>query len=159
MFFCIGLLIGLVVMYCFMKRLYDKKLQYKQIEIIKNVQISQFLNNWLQMYQMKKNMVPYILDMGYKSIAIYGMGILGQRLYDELEESDIKVKYAIDRNAANIRDLVDVKHPSEELEPVDAVIVTSLYYFDEIKSDMESKMKCPVISLMDCLAPEYTKIC
>lgn len=159
MFFCIGLLIGLVVMYCFMKRLYDKKLQYKQIEIIKNVQISQFLNNWLQMYQMKKNMVPYILDMGYKSIAIYGMGILGQRLYDELEESNITVKYAIDRNAANIRDLVDVKHPSEELEPVDAVIVTSLYYFDEIKSDMESKMKCPVISLMDCLAPEYIKFC
>lgn len=159
MFFCIGLLIGLVVMYCFMKRLYDKKLQYKQIEIIKNVQISQFLNNWLQMYQMKKNMVPYILDMGYKSIAIYGMGILGQRLYDELEESDIIVKYAIDRNAANIRDLVDVKHPSEELEPVEAVIVTSLYYVDEIKRDMESKMECPVISLMDCLAPEYTKFC
>ena len=159
MFFCIGLIIGLVVMYCFMKRQYDKKIQYKQIEIVKNVQISHFLNNWLQMYQMKKNMVPYIEYMGYKSIAIYGMGILGQRLYDELEESDIIVKYAIDQNAANIRDLVDVKHPSEELETVDAVIVTSLYYFDEIKRDMESKMECPVISLMDCLAPEYTKFC
>lgn len=159
MIFSIGLLIGLATMYYFMKSVYDKKLRDKQSEIEKHMQISLFLNNWLQMYQMKKNMVPYIWDMGYKSIAIYGMGILGQRLYDELEESRITVKYAIDRNAANIRDLVDVKHPSEELETVDAVIVTSLYYFDEIKRDMESKMECPVISLMDCLAPEYTKFC
>lgn len=159
MFFFIGVLCGLIVMYCFMKSVYEKKLQNKQVEIEKNIQISQFLNNWLQMYQMKKTMIPYIMYMGYTNIAIYGMGILGQRLYDELEGSSITVKYAIDRNAANIKDLVDVKHPSEELEDVDAVIVTSLYYFDEIKRDMDSKMGCPVISVMDCLAPEHTKIC
>lgn len=159
MFFCVGLLCGMVVMYCIMKSKYNKKVQNIQMENAKNIQILQFLNNWLQMYQMKKNMVPYIKYMGYKSIAIYGMGILGQRLYDELEECDILVKYAIDRNAANIRDLVDVKHPSEELESVDAIIVTSLFYFEEIKREMENKMECPIISLTECLAPEYTKFC
>ena len=117
----------------------------------------QFLNNWLQMYQMGKTMVPYIVDKGYKEVAIYGMGILGQRLCDEFEDSEVMVKYAIDQNAANIQDIVEVKHPSETLENVDAIIVTSLYYFNEIKQMMEKKMDCPIISIYDCLAPEYVK--
>lgn len=155
MVFGVGLLVGLVIMYCIMKAVYVKKMLSMQSEIIKNMQISQLLSNWIQMYQMKKNMVPYIADRGYKNIAIYGMGVLGQRLYDELEESDITVKYAIDRNAINIKDLVDVKHPSEEMEPVDAIIVSSLYYFEEIKNTLESRVECPIISIKDCLAPEY----
>jgi len=135
-----------------------KRIKKEKIEKEKNVQILTFLNNWLIMYQMKKNMIPYIEDMGYKKIAIYGMGILGKRLYDELEDSTITVLYAIDQNAENIRDLVDVKHPSDELEEVDAVIVTSLHYYDEIKQNMSKKLQCPIISIQDCLAPEFSKI-
>ena len=96
--------------------------------------------------------------MGYKKIAIYGMGILGQCLYDELEESSVDIVYAIDRNAAYIQDLLDIKHPSEILEEVDAVIVTSLYYYEEIKQTMEKKMNCPIISISECLAPEFSKL-
>ena len=39
---------------------YDKKkLKKEKIEKEKNIQIVSLLNNWLIMYQMKKNMVPY----------------------------------------------------------------------------------------------------
>jgi len=138
---------------------YNKKqISREKREKEKNVQILTFLNSWLIMYQMDKNMIPYIEDMGYEKIAIYGMGILGQRLYDELENTSILVRYAIDQNAANIRDLVEIKHPSDELEEVDAVIVTSLYYYDEIKQNLSKKLQCPIISIKDCLAPEFSKL-
>lgn len=152
--FILGIISGSNIMNYYNK----KELKKIKIENTKNIQILTFLNNWLIMYQMKKNMVPYIEYMNYKNIAIYGMGVLGQRLYDELEGTSVNVAYAIDQNAVNIRDLVDIKCPSDVLEEVDAVIVTSLYYYEEIKQAMKKKMNCPVISISDCLAPEFSKL-
>lgn len=152
------LIIGILIGSSIMNYYAQKKISKQKTENVKSFQILTFLNNWLIMHQMNKNMSPYIEDMGYKEIAIYGMGILGQRLYDELEDTSVLVKYAIDQNAANISDLTDVKHPSDELEEVDAVIVTSLYYYDEIKQTMSKKLQCPIISIKDCLAPEFSKL-
>lgn len=117
----------------------------------KHLMLMQMFNQWLIDKQEGKNLARFFEDKGYKSIAIYGMSYLGERLVDELKGSGIEVKYAIDKNADNIYADVEVKQPSDDLPEVDAVVVTAVYFFDEIESELAELVDCPVISLEDVL--------
>lgn len=111
-------------------------------------------DQWLQLRQEGKTLVEYFKREGYQTIAIYGMKELGKRLYEELNGSGIKVAYCIDKNADSIYADVDVVTPDEELEPVDVIVVTAIYYFDEIEEMLGEKVDYPVISLEDILYEE-----
>lgn len=108
-------------------------------------------NQWLKIKQEGKEIDEYLHKNGIKTIAIYGMSYVGQRLYDELKGTDIEIAYAIDKNADNIYAEIDILSPEEELFPTDAVIVTSVFYYDEIKCKLQSKMKSRIFSLEDIL--------
>lgn len=108
-------------------------------------------NQWLRIRQEGKTLVEYFEKNEYKTVAIYGMKELGERLYAELEGSDIKVEYIIDRNADQICADVDVITPDEKLEPVDVIVVTALYYFDEIEEMLSEKVDYPIVSLKNIL--------
>ena len=108
-------------------------------------------DQWLRIRQEGKTLVEYFEKNGYKTVAIYGMKELGERLYDELEGSDIKVCYVIDKNADQIYADVDVVTPDEKLAPVAVIVVTALYYFDEIEELLSDKVDYPVVSLEDIL--------
>lgn len=108
-------------------------------------------DQWLRVRQEGKTLVEYFEKQGYKTVAIYGMKELGERLYDELQGSGITVKYVIDKNADSIYAEVDVVTPDEKLEPVDVIVVTAIYYFDEIEEMLSEKVDYPVVSLEDIL--------
>lgn len=90
----------------------------------------------------------YLSNAGYTCIGIYGMDKLGLLLLEELKNTNITVRYGIDRNAFGIFCEVKVYLPTEVLEPVDAIVVTAVNYYDEIVKSLE-KMSCPIISLED----------
>lgn len=108
-------------------------------------------DQWLRIRQEGKTLVDFFERNHYKTVAIYGMKELGERLYDELEGTGVTVKYIIDRNADTIYADVDVVTPDDELEPVDVIVVTAIYYFDEIESMLSEKVDYPVVSLEDIL--------
>lgn len=108
-------------------------------------------DQWLRIRQEGKTLVEFFEKNDYKTVAIYGMKELGERLYDELENSGITVKYIIDKNADTIYADVDVLTPDDELEPVDVVVVTAIYYFDEIEEMLSERVDYPVVSLEDIL--------
>ncbi len=108
-------------------------------------------DQWLRICQEGKTLVEYFKQNNYKTLAIYGMKELGERLYDELKGSDIIVKYAIDKNADSIYADVNVVVPNDELEAVDVIVVTAITYFDEIEENLSAKVDCPIISLEDIL--------
>ena len=68
----------------------------------KHLALMQLFNQWMVTKQEGKSIVDYFHKESIKSIAIYGMSYVGERLYDELKDSDIEVKYAIDKNADGI---------------------------------------------------------
>lgn len=107
------------------------------------------LNQWLILKQEGKSLEKYFIDNQYKSVAIYGMGEMGNRLYDELKDTDITVKYAIDKNAASTYSELEVFDLEDDLEPVDAVIVTAVFAFDEIEQDLSKQIDWPIVSLED----------
>ena len=117
----------------------------------KMTEFYRLLIEWLRIEQEGKSLVSFFLKNGYKTVAIYGMKELGERLYDELKDSEIEVKYIIDKNADEIYADVDVVDPEDSLEKVDVIVVTAIHYFDEIEEMLEEKVDYPVISLEDVI--------
>lgn len=108
-------------------------------------------DRWLQIHQEGTTLVEYFTKHNYKTVAIYGMKELGERLIDELRDSDIKVCYTIDKNADQIYSNVDIVTPDDDLEPVDVIVVTAIYYFNEIENMLSEKVDYPIVSLEDIL--------
>lgn len=108
-------------------------------------------DQWLQIRQQGKTLVEYFTKNGFKTVAVYGMKELGERLCDELKGSDVTVSYAIDKNADSIYADVDVVTPDDELAAVDVIVVTAITYFDEIEEALCEKVDCPIVSLEDIL--------
>lgn len=129
----------------------NKKVQLHRTYAQKHLLIMQMFNQWLINKQEGKRLAKYFEDNGYKSIAIYGMSYLGERLVDELKDSGIEVKYAIDKNADNIYADIDVVNLTDNLPEVDAIVVTAVYFFDSIEEELAELVDYPVISLEDIL--------
>ena len=74
--------------------------QKKQIDKFKSYY--KILNQWMIFLHQDKSLDQYFIQRKYKRIAIYGMGELGNRLYEELENSSVEIVYVIDQEASSI---------------------------------------------------------
>lgn len=107
------------------------------------------LNQWLVLKQEGKSLEQYFVDNGYKTLAIYGMGELGNRLYEELKNSKrVKTEYVIDQNTTTYSE-VRMFDMEGTLPDVDVVIVTAIFAFDDIREELIKKLDVPVVSLND----------
>ena len=86
-------------------------------------------------------------DMKNKKIAIYGMGNVGEHLYNVLKNTDIKVMYGIDSKAVDTDYEIKVYSPDYELPNVDAIVVTIPFAFTSIKDSLEQKTANEIVSL------------
>ena len=107
------------------------------------------LLKWLEIEQKGRSIRSYFTENGYKTIAIYGMKELGERLFDELKDSEVEVKYIIDKKADMMYADVDIVTPEEPLDEVDAIVVTAIHYMDEIEEMLEQKVDYPILSLTE----------
>lgn len=117
----------------------------------KHLALFELMEQWLKVKQEGKSLESYFEVRHYKSIAIYGVGKVGERLLAELADSDITIKYGIDKNAKGIYSDIKVVTPEDELEDVDAIVVTPVFYMDEIEQMLSEKISCPIISMEDVL--------
>ncbi|MDD3205474.1 MAG: hypothetical protein PHS74_07055 [Lachnospiraceae bacterium] len=126
-----------------------KTIQQKEKKVDKFKTYYNILNQWLILKQEGKTLEKFFKDNNYKTIAIYGMGEMGNRLYEDLRNTDIEVKYAIDKDAGSCYTELVVKDLEDELEEVDAVVVTAVFAIDEIKKEIKEQLNVPTISLED----------
>ncbi len=112
----------------------------------------QLLNHWLEVKNEGKSIATYFEKMGYYHIAIYGMAELANRLSEELSESSIHIDYGIDRDiCCSIARIDKVYFPDDNLPETDAIIVTPYSSFESIKTILEEKVNCPIISLEEVI--------
>lgn len=128
-----------------------EKVDYKSRMSEKHLALYLMMNQWVKVKQDNKSIADYLEKKGYKEIAIYGMNYVGETLMDELANSNVKVKYGIDKNADMIYSDIDVVTPDDELCSVDAVIVTAITFFGEIEESLSEKIDCPILSMVDIL--------
>ncbi|MDE6433381.1 MAG: hypothetical protein K2L07_04055 [Lachnospiraceae bacterium] len=105
------------------------------------------LNQWMAIKQEGRSLEEYFIRNGYKTIAIYGMGGMGSRLYEDLKQTNIEVRYAIDQNAVCTDPELKMITIDDEIETVDVIVVTATFAYDEIKELLSKKTKTTVISL------------
>lgn len=98
---------------------------------------------------MGQSMKRYFEKRNYQSVAVYGMGNLGEIVIEEFRDEGINVQYAIDRRADDICYEIDIYKPNDDLKKVDVVVVTPFVHFEEIRRVLEEKMDCPIISIED----------
>ena len=117
------------------------------------------LEQWLCIKQKGKSLEKYFEDNLIQTAAIYGLGILGKRLYEELRNTRVDINYGIDQNAEKIQiPGLEVKTLQEELADVDIIIVTPMAFF-EIEKMIRKKMgsEINIVSIEDVV--EYCVAC
>lgn len=137
-------LIGGVVYKSVSRILHEKEKKVNKYKKYYNI-----TNQWLYHKNQGKNLAEYFEEKGYNNIAIYGMGELGCRLYEELKDTNITISYAIDKEANSKYTEIKVIDADQAFDKVDAIVVTAVFDFETIKEKLESKTDSPIISLDD----------
>lgn len=97
-----------------------------------------------------KRIERYIIEHGYEKVCIYGMSYLGDCLTSTLRDSGIEVICGIDRNVDHLYNpYIPIYRPGDSLPDVDLIIVTTIMYFEQIKSELEVTLgkKTNIVSL------------
>lgn len=105
------------------------------------------LNKWMENLEKGKYIYDYLSKKEIKTVAIYGYGALGKHVLKELEDSKVKVKYLIDQHYNIGKNSLKVVSPEEDLEDVDAIVVTPIMEYENIESKLRNKTKAVILSL------------
>lgn len=110
------------------------------------------LTRWISDIQHGKKIQTLFEERGYQKIAVYGVSDIGELLIEELKDTGIDVYYGIDRNADKILAKIQLYKPTDKLPAVDAIVVTAVYFFEDICQTLRGNgVECPIISLNDVL--------
>lgn len=146
----IGVIEG-IALYKIIKEAKSRK-QNDSIIIKKNIEVIKLLDKMLYRKQRGHTIENYLKEHNLQTVAIYGMSYVGFRLYDELKQAGVVVKYGIDQNAERIRmQEIDILYPDEELPEVDAIIVTATFFYEEIEKKLSRQVSAKVYSLKEIL--------
>jgi glycosyltransferase involved in cell wall biosynthesis len=113
-------------------------------------------DQWVSILQKGKRLSSYFEIHNCKKIAIYGMGDLGNRLYEELIGSSVTVSFAIDKKAELIECGVPVITVDDDnilslLSQVDLVVVTAISAYEEICGKLWEICETPIKSLEEVI--------
>lgn len=143
-----GIVSGIVLLYT---KLMDR-LEKLRDELQKQREFYTVLVRWIQLHNEGKRITEYLIDHGYKKVAIYGMKELGQCLFDEINASDnVCVGAIIDKNENFEYGGLKTVSPDADLGDIDVVIITAIHYYGEIEDYLSDKVECPIISIEDAL--------
>ncbi|WP_051635387.1 glycoside hydrolase family 99-like domain-containing protein [Selenomonas sp. ND2010] len=105
------------------------------------------LDLWVGMLEKSDTPLTYLKKAGYDSVAVYGYGMLGKHLVFQLQKKGFDVKYVIDRQIERKADGIPLYTLQENLPKVDVVIVTVLYDYDNIASEIKKISDVDIIPI------------
>ena len=108
-------------------------------------------NKWLSLKQRGLSLSTYFIDNDIKTIAIYAIGSMGERLFNELKDSPIQVLYAIDRDTEkkSFHELPLYNLTTSALPKADVIVATVASAYWEITEDLKKLTDLPVLSIED----------
>ncbi|RKM60409.1 glycosyltransferase [Butyrivibrio sp. CB08] len=91
-------------------------------------------------------MGDYLESIGIHSVAIYGYGYLGRKLYDELRQSNICVSAVFDKNRC-CKDDSFFHELGDSISNIDAIIITVSNQYYEIANELRNLFLGRILSL------------
>lgn len=117
------------------------------IKLNKFTNYFRIFDSWMMLKEDKISLQKYFYERNYKNIVIYGLGVMGGHLYEELKDSEINIVYAIDKKTEIHYSNLLIRRVPDNNVPVDVIVVTATFQYKEIKAELEKVIKCPIISL------------
>ncbi len=107
-----------------------------------------FLENWSNII---KNIEELCNTNKYKKIAIYGYGVIGKKLLNDLENNGMEIAFIVDKAADSYKETCyKIYEPEYIPEKADLIILTPLFAEKQIKKDLDKYMST-VVSLNELL--------
>jgi len=123
----------------------------------KNENILQIERKWITLKQNGNDIASMLIEKDIYEIAIYGYGVLGRLLLQELKDSSVLVKYIIDRQKIKLEEGIDLpvitngSGSSKQMKKVDAVVVTAIMAYEEIRKELGKETNVKIISLEELI--------
>lgn len=105
------------------------------------------MNKWLLLKNKNITLESWFQSEGVCCIALYGYSEMAARLAEELEKTSVHIDCYIDRESRWTEDGRRTIKLSQFIPEVDMVVITSFYYFNEIRELFKDKVAVPIISL------------
>lgn len=105
------------------------------------------LDKWLTVKEQGKSLEQYFRKNNVKNIGIYGYGVLGRHLVEELYGSDITIECIIDKRVLDTPYNIKIIKPEEQIQKLDMIVVTAYYFWNEIIELIFGKGDYQIISL------------
>lgn len=112
----------------------------------RNLSNMMLFNDWLEFLYSRGKVEQYFHDHGYKRIMIYGNGYIGKRLQQALGQTDIEVAAVMDKVVSSDEKglVIDV---DSSIPDVDCIVITPVYYYDEIVDLLQKKTELPLVPM------------
>lgn len=127
------------------------RLSKEQKDSAKYKELYKLMVQWMEIKQSRQLISKWLNENEYYEIAIYGLYLIGERLYIELLDENVKVMYGIDKKSRDRLEGLRMYKPDDKLPNVDLVIVTAVSNFEEIKRKLHGKINGSVMSLKEIL--------
>lgn len=105
------------------------------------------LDAWMDLRENGRRLDKWFLERGYREIGIYGYGTLGKHFMRELENSEVRIRFIVDRQKSKIPAGIPAFLPEEELPKADVVVVAATFYYDDISRKLRENGAEKVVSL------------
>lgn len=137
------------------KLLWNQKLESEKwkTQVYRKNSFYQLMRNWMQLKLNGGSIEKRLMEAGYYSVAIYGVGNHGRMLYEDLRDTKISVKYFIDQQKKEGLGEVPVYSLEKELPDVDAIIITPYLEFASIQQMLQDKTRSKMIPLNALVQP------
>lgn len=149
----VGVIIGKVFFHSSKEKIEFPDTESKE-KVLKFKSYYTLLNEWLKLKQENVSLETYFKSHHYSSIVIYGWGEIGKRFVKEIEHSDsIKVQYVMDQNSDmfSLSNDIILNPLDRSNDNLDAIIVTPIFEYEQIKNQLEKEYNFPIISMEDII--------
>lgn len=114
-----------------------EKYSQKNFENERNKKKLDLMCQWIKLKIQGISLMEFFQDRGIQSIAIYGMGEIGQLMYDELAmENEMFIRYAIDQSGRRYVESLPTYCLDRDLPKVDAIVITPVLITDQLEEQI-----------------------
>lgn len=131
----------------------NAEIKYKEMKerLAKFEDYFAIVNKWLKNRNRDISVADYFKNNHYDRIAIYGMGEIGKRLYEELCAEGIELTAVFDRSAQRLDPSLNVYSLEGPVPDVDVVVITPTFDYDAIETQLRKVVSCKIISISDVI--------
>jgi hypothetical protein len=136
----------------------DKKVQFEIDETAERHELEKYANFsflydiWMKNMENGKSISAFFSKRKYKTIAIYGMGMIGKHLLRQLKDTDIQVLFTIDGNIVRYgNQQICYEEIGTITEVPDAIVITPLLEFEKIGEKLRGVFDTAIVSVEEVI--------